>query len=110
MLGRMVVAQAISFLVHGGVECALTLRPTCENIPKTLNALEGEELGLGEQRLSKKLEGKENSGVKTCTTKCVATCTRGGAGAPGTSPGGGVTVHACYVRCAYASAIVTSVG
>jgi len=57
-----------------------------ENIPKDLSASEGGELGLGEQRLSRKLEGKENSGVRACASKCVATCTRGGSGSPGLGP------------------------
>ncbi|KAK3268647.1 hypothetical protein CYMTET_22864 [Cymbomonas tetramitiformis] len=58
---------------------------TMEDVPQALSSTEAG-VSAGEERLSLFVDGKMNASVRKCATKCVATCTRGGGGAPGLGP------------------------
>lgn len=69
--------------------CASTWMQACTSLASTTDTLQNVPDALSaEERTSEQLSklAKSNKTVPRCTSKCVATCVRGGGGAPGLGP------------------------
>lgn len=70
------VSLVVALVMTIGIQGAPSSRDTFEDVPQTLSG------GDKGQRIQKPKSAK----AETCTRKCVSTCIRGGAGAPGEGP------------------------
>lgn len=71
------------------VACASTWMQACTSLAATTDTLQNvPDALLADERVSEQLSklAKSNKTVPRCTSKCVATCVRGGGGAPGLGP------------------------